>query len=87
MVRCRIGEEKATALQLMRKFIAYQNNPNASTEPLMIKSVVVPEHVKGYIYIEAYKQSHVKAAIDGIGSLKMGYYKQQVGKLHIRRSM
>jgi transcription elongation factor SPT5 len=25
--------------------------------------VVAPEHVKGYIYIEAFKQTHVKAAI------------------------
>jgi hypothetical protein len=27
------------------------------------RSVVAPEHVKGYIYIEAFKQTHVKAAI------------------------
>lgn len=56
MVKCRIGEEKATVLLLMRKFIAYQLSP----EPFQIKSVVAPEGVKGYIYIEAYKQTHVK---------------------------
>ena len=29
------------------------------------RSIVVPEHVKGYIYIEAFKQTHVKDAIAG----------------------
>lgn len=75
MVRCRIGEEKATVLLLMRKFIAYQ----FSNEPLQIKSVVAPEGVKGYIYIEAYKQPHVKQAIENVGNLRMGIWKQQVG--------
>lgn len=49
-----------------------------STQPLQIKSVVAPEHVKGYIYIEAYKQTHVKAAIEGVGNLRMGYWNQQM---------
>jgi transcription elongation factor SPT5 len=43
MVKCRIGEEKETLLLLMRKFLTYQN----TDEPLLIKSVVVPEGVKG----------------------------------------
>ncbi|CAL1263965.1 unnamed protein product [Larinioides sclopetarius] len=72
MVKCRIGDEKATVLLLMRKFITYQY----TNEPLQIKSVVAPEGVKGYIYIEAYKQTHVKQAIDGVGSLRMGQYQQ-----------
>lgn len=74
MVKCRIGEEKTTILQLMRKFIAYQY----SDEPLQIKSVVAPEGVKGYIYIEAYKQTHVKQAIQGVGNLRMGQYQQMM---------
>ncbi|KAK0085563.1 hypothetical protein PV325_004872 [Microctonus aethiopoides] len=74
MVKCRIGEEKATVLLLMRKFITYQFSP----EPLQIKSVVAPEGVKGYIYIEAYKQPHVKAAIENVGNLRMGIWKQQM---------
>lgn len=37
---------------------------------------MAPEGVKGYIYIEAYKQPHVKAAINEVGSLRMGQYKQ-----------
>lgn len=74
VVRCRIGEEKNTALHLMRKFLTYENED----QPLMIKSVVCLEHLKGYIYIEAYKQTHVKHAIDGIGNLRAGLYKQQM---------
>ena len=60
----------------MRKYIAYQNKPDK--QALLIKSVVVKEGIKGYIYVEAYKQPHVKAAIDEVGSLRMGIYKQEV---------
>ncbi|KAH0631605.1 hypothetical protein JD844_006010 [Phrynosoma platyrhinos] len=97
-VKCKIGEERATAIALMRKFIAYQFTDTVSlvesektinpyeTEvcsslvslPLQIKSVVAPEHVKGYIYVEAYKQTHVKQAIEGVGNLRMGYWNQQM---------
>lgn len=74
MVKCRIGEEKMTCLQLMRKFYAYQ----FTEEPLQIKSVVAPEGVKGYVYIEAYKQTHVKAAMDGVSNLRIGIWRQTV---------
>ncbi|XP_045760597.1 transcription elongation factor SPT5 [Maniola jurtina] len=74
MVKCRIGEEKSTVLLLMRKYITYQNSP----EPFQIKSVVAPEGVKGYIYIEAYKQTHVKAIIENVGNLRMGIWKQEM---------
>ncbi|KAK8402706.1 hypothetical protein O3P69_000806 [Scylla paramamosain] len=72
MVKCRIGEEKVTCLQLIRKMFAYQ----FTDEPLQIKSVVAPEGVKGYIYIEAYKQSHVKSAMEGISNLRLGIWRQ-----------
>ncbi|KAL7306543.1 hypothetical protein TKK_0001235 [Trichogramma kaykai] len=74
MVKCRIGEERATALLLMRKFLTYQ----FTSEPIQIKSVVAPDGVKGYVYIEAYKQPHVKAAIENVGNLRMGQWKQQM---------
>ncbi|KAK5904207.1 hypothetical protein CesoFtcFv8_005795 [Champsocephalus esox] len=73
-VKCKIGEERATAIALMRKFVAYQ----FTDTPLQIKSVVAPDHVKGYIYVESYKQTHVKAAIEGIGNLRMGLWNQQM---------
>ncbi|ESP00239.1 hypothetical protein LOTGIDRAFT_225963 [Lottia gigantea] len=74
IVKCRMGEEKATVLLLMRKFITYQ----FTDEPLQIKSIVAKEGLKGYIYIEAYKQTHVKQAIEGVGSLRMGLWQQQM---------
>lgn len=74
MVKCRIGEENATVLLLMRKFLTYAN----TDEPLQIKSVVAPKGVKGYIYVEAFKQTHVKAAITNVGNLRMGIWKQEM---------
>lgn len=75
-IRCRMGDEKNTALQLMRKFIAYSKS--SDKQPLLIKSVIVKEGIKGYIYIEAFKQPHVKAAIEDVSSLRMSIYKQEV---------
>lgn len=72
MVKCRIGEEKITALQMMRKFIAYTH----AEEPLQIKSLVAPEGVKGYVYIESFKQSHVKQAVEGVSNLRIGLWTQ-----------
>ncbi|XP_069689905.1 transcription elongation factor SPT5-like isoform X2 [Periplaneta americana] len=74
MVKCRVGEEKATVVYMMRKYIAYQ----FSSQPLKIKSVIAVEGVKGYIYVEAYKQPHVKEAILNVTNLKMGQWKQQL---------
>ncbi|PSN34935.1 Transcription elongation factor SPT5 [Blattella germanica] len=65
---------KNTVLQLMRKYIAHQS----SNEPLKIKSVIAPSYVKGYIYVEAFKQPFVKQAIMNIGSLRSGLWEQQM---------
>uniref|UniRef100_A0A6G1S9P1 Transcription elongation factor SPT5 n=1 Tax=Aceria tosichella TaxID=561515 RepID=A0A6G1S9P1_9ACAR len=75
MVKCQIGAEKTVALQLMRKFIAYEN-VTEDPGPLQIKSVIALDTVKGYVYIEAYKQTHLKLAIDGVNNLRLGLYKQ-----------
>ena len=75
-VKCRHGEEKLTCLWLMRKYYAYLNK--ADKTPLLIKSVIVKEGIRGFIYVEAYKQTHVKAAIEEISTLKMGLWKQEV---------
>lgn len=53
-------------------------SPLTPPQPLQIKSVVAPDHVKGYIYVESYKQTHVKSAIEGIGNLRMGLWNQQM---------
>ncbi|CAF3857883.1 unnamed protein product [Rotaria sordida] len=66
-VKCRIGEEKQTALLLMRKYLALENDEKA----LQIKSIVVKEGDRGYIYVEAFKSNHVKAACEDIRSLNV----------------
>ena len=73
-VKCRQGEERETCLQLMRKFLAYER----SEDPLQIKSVLTVEGVKGYVYIEAFKQTHVRQAIENISNLRMGLNKEQM---------
>lgn len=75
-VKCRMGEEKQTALLLMRKFNSFINKTDK--QPLQIKSVIVKEGLKGFIYIESYKQTHVKTAIEDIGNLKLGIWKQEM---------
>ncbi|CAO4374106.1 unnamed protein product [Caenorhabditis nigoni] len=65
IVKCRMGEEKLVAMHLMRKCLAVEN----SNEPFQIKSVVVKEGLRGMIYIEAFKQSHVMSAIEGFSAL------------------
>lgn len=77
-VKCKMGEEKLTALWLMRKYYAYLNKEGK--QPLAIKSVIVKEGLRGFIYVEAYKQTHVKAAIEEISTLKIGLWKQEVIK-------
>ncbi|XP_015766127.1 PREDICTED: transcription elongation factor SPT5-like [Acropora digitifera] len=73
-VKCKIGEEKSTVIGLMRKAISQQ----FTDEPLQIKSAVAVEGLKGYIYIEAYKQTHVKQAIEGFGTLRLGKWQQMM---------
>uniref|UniRef100_A0A915IPM2 Transcription elongation factor SPT5 n=1 Tax=Romanomermis culicivorax TaxID=13658 RepID=A0A915IPM2_ROMCU len=79
LVRCRMGEEKQTALLLMRKFLAFEFHE----EPLQIKSIVVKEGLKGVIYVEAYKQTHVVAAVDGVGALNMVPIKEMSDVLRV----
>jgi transcription elongation factor SPT5 len=44
----------------------------------MLWSVVVKDGIKGYIYVEAFKQSNLKAAIEDVGILRTGVNKQEV---------
>ncbi|NXM24572.1 SPT5H factor, partial [Oxyruncus cristatus] len=56
-------------------------------QPLQIKAVVAPEHVRGYLYVEAYKQTHVKQAIEGVGNLRLGYWNQQMAWVRLKRGI
>ena len=48
------------------------------TQSFNLPSQVAKEHIKGYIYIEAFKQTHVKQVIEGVGNLRMGRWKQHM---------
>lgn len=77
MVQCTPGTELSVCAQLMRKYFASLR----TDKPLLIKSVVAnpaPRSVKGrsYVYIEAFKLSHVQEAIKGIENLRFGQWKQ-----------
>ena len=50
MVKCRIGEEKVTVLQLMRKMIAYQYEE----EPLLIRLFFNNFRLKGFMKIRIF---------------------------------
>eukprot|EP00240_Pyramimonas_obovata_P005180 CAMPEP_0118942736 /NCGR_PEP_ID=MMETSP1169-20130426/36749_1 /TAXON_ID=36882 /ORGANISM="Pyramimonas obovata, Strain CCMP722" /LENGTH=394 /DNA_ID=CAMNT_0006887801 /DNA_START=105 /DNA_END=1286 /DNA_ORIENTATION=- len=65
MVKCRPGTEREVCVQLMQKFITMAN---AGT-PLLIKSCLVQDHLKGYMYVEADKQAHVLAACKGLRNI------------------
>ena len=52
-----------------------------------LRSVVVPEHLKGYIYVEAFKQAHVKQAIEGEFFVLLVSLSRWGGKNYLRNFM
>jgi len=67
LVRCDPGEEQQSVLTLMQRFYAKERSEN---ERLFIKSAFTTPAAKGYVYVEAEKEIHVKMAIRGIRALK-----------------
>ncbi|CAN8246881.1 unnamed protein product [Cochlearia groenlandica] len=74
MVKCAIGREREVAVCLMQKFIDRGSD-------LQIRSVVAPDHLKNFIYVEADKESHVKEAIKGMRNI---YANQKILLVPIR---
>eukprot|EP00126_Sphaerothecum_destruens_P002287 Sdes_comp15728_c0_seq1m4763 len=74
MVKCTMGKERHVCMALMRKYVEREY----SGDPLQIMSIIAPQHIKGYIYVEAHRQAHVKAAIHGLQVLALGQYKQEL---------
>ncbi|TKR68130.1 hypothetical protein L596_024159 [Steinernema carpocapsae] len=65
IVKCQPGAEQEVCLHLARKqFLLFETE-----KPLQITSVVHKNGLKGMIYIEAYKKSHVLVAIQGVSQL------------------
>ena len=62
VVQCRLGFERQLCLQLLNKYRTFRGKGT----PLLIKSAVSLDHLKGYLYVEAEKESHVREAVQGM---------------------
>ncbi|KAM3689518.1 hypothetical protein ACJW31_09G051600 [Castanea mollissima] len=59
MVKCAIGHEQEVVVCLMQKCIDKGSELN-------IRSAIALDHLKGYVYVEADKEAHVKEACKGL---------------------
>ena len=68
LVKCKIGKERESVENLYHKYFAH----NKPKKDLVIKilSAASFDSLKGYIYIEAFKEANVREAIIGIGTLR-----------------
>ncbi|KOO25260.1 transcription elongation factor spt5, partial [Chrysochromulina tobinii] len=64
LMKCKPNQEKMLVIQLMQKFLDSMH----TDKPLQIKSAACTD-IKGYIYIEAYKELHVREATQGLNNL------------------
>ncbi|CAA0809998.1 Putative transcription elongation factor SPT5 homolog 1 [Striga hermonthica] len=62
MVKCAIGREREVAVCLMQKCI--DKGPE-----MQIRSAIVLDHLKNYIYIKADKEAHVREAVKGMRNI------------------
>eukprot|EP00252_Welwitschia_mirabilis_P027077 TRINITY_DN9158_c0_g1_i3.p1 TRINITY_DN9158_c0_g1~~TRINITY_DN9158_c0_g1_i3.p1 ORF type:complete len:1022 (-),score=279.00 TRINITY_DN9158_c0_g1_i3:488-3553(-) len=65
MVKCAIGKEREAAVCLMQKFIDLQSQGT----DLQIRSAIALDHLKGYLYVEADREAHVKEACKGLRNI------------------
>lgn len=68
LIKCRIGKERECVQNLYHKYFFY-NKPNQSIK-IKILSAMSFDSLKGYIYIEAYKEANVREAIMGMSNLR-----------------
>jgi transcription elongation factor SPT5 len=59
MVKCLLGHEREAAICMMQKYIDCE----AQNQPMLIKSAVALDHLKGYLYIESDKEAYVKQVL------------------------
>jgi len=63
MVPVKQGKEREVTICLMQKMINLQKT---NKPPMKIMSVVTQDHLKGYVYVEAMRDDHVKKALQGL---------------------
>ncbi|BBN10641.1 transcription elongation factor SPT5 [Marchantia polymorpha subsp. ruderalis] len=62
MVKCQIGHEREASICLMQKFM----DMDMQGKPLLIKSAIALDHLKGYLYVESEKEAYVRESIRGM---------------------
>ena len=67
LIKCKPNQEKRIIIALMQKFL----DAKESGTPLSISSALCTD-IKGYVYIEAFRESHVRTATQGLNDL---YYR------------
>eukprot|EP01103_Thecamoeba_quadrilineata_P003459 TRINITY_DN1322_c0_g3_i1.p1 TRINITY_DN1322_c0_g3~~TRINITY_DN1322_c0_g3_i1.p1 ORF type:complete len:1141 (-),score=235.86 TRINITY_DN1322_c0_g3_i1:101-3355(-) len=65
LVRCKLGKERECTAQLLQKCLEKE----ATDEKIQIKSAISCDNLKGYIYVEAEKEAHVKQSLNQIRNL------------------
>ncbi|OVA16081.1 Transcription elongation factor Spt5 [Macleaya cordata] len=63
MVKCAIGHEREAAVCLMQKYI------DRGPEVQIRSAIALDHHLKGYIYVEADKEAHVREACKGLRNI------------------
>lgn len=64
-VRVKKNHERTAVISLMNKSLYYQS----IGQPLLILSATCSDTTEGYIYVEAFKDIHVKQACEGLNSI------------------
>ena len=64
-MRTKKGHEKLAVMQLMNKSIDFAQKGR----PLMILSATCSENADQWIYVEAFKDKHVRDAVKGLSSI------------------
>ncbi|KAL9646683.1 hypothetical protein ABK040_001106 [Willaertia magna] len=67
-LKCKQGKEKEAVITLLQKHFNLKNAPKKK-DKVQITSAVYIDGYKGKIYIEAFRESHVRHAIQGLGHL------------------
>eukprot|EP01155_Anaeramoeba_flamelloides_P010326 Anaeramoba_flamelloidesa325274_259.p1 GENE.a325274_259~~a325274_259.p1 ORF type:complete len:1208 (-),score=352.74 a325274_259:52-3645(-) len=62
VIKCKPGKEWSIVTELMQKSFNLQD----TEKPLLIKSALCLSSLKGYVYVEATRESHVQEAIQGM---------------------
>ena len=64
LLRCKPGHERLLVIQLMQKFL-----DAAHTDKSLQIASAMHTDIKGYIYVESYKEAHVREACQGLNNL------------------